>query len=485
MIAVIGAGPIGIYVSRLLLAQGHEVQLFECGDYLHESNLLTQNSYIFKTKSAMPQNVHRVGGGSNYWHARFGEFLSEDFSQLSSLKIAGWPLKKASLIEHYKRVSYELSADAMSDDEYIDRYFSTQKYLLGEKLDLRVFRFAEEYSFVSKLKELEGHPKFTLHTRSKVESITYLTDCSTIVCNVRNDMNLNAVGVDYVIITAGTLQSTKLLLQSPNSITESNRRIVGLGLMEHLEGFVGLMRVPNKNVAKLSLFSLSRNNRISNLNAGIGIRLNSVAQASLELPSLHIEIRPRPRQIKTQKFLFRGPVHNPVYYLERVIKKNFEQVARLLDFFLGRITYGVWIKSEEFANSCSNLSLNSSNQGLIYNHQVSNLTYQQLYKALDLLLPEVERNLGVRIDRFRWVRKRARNIQLEVNWHPMGTLPMGPDASTCVCDENLEVHAMKKVFILSPAVFNRGSNGNPTFTSLALASRLVDENFAKNKRYAV
>lgn len=483
MIAIVGAGPIGIYVSGLLLNQGHTVHLFESGDYKHESRFLNHDSYKFKAKSAMPKNVHRVGGGSNFWHARFGEFLINDFLTLPSLKISGWCLKKSSLKEHYKIVAKELSGKAFSDEEYIKKNFYLQKELLNEKLDLRVFRFADHYSFVSKVIELENNLNFTLHLRTKVENIEHLSNKSKILLTVRNEKSLQKMSFNYVIITSGTLQSTKLILQSPSLLTESNAKFAGIGLMEHLEGFIGLMRVPDASMPKVNMFSLTKNNRLHNLEAGLGIRLNSDIQKEFEIPSCHIEIRPRPRPIRTSKYLFRSPVHNPLYYLERFLRKIYEILAQFYDRLLGRFTFGVWLKSEEFANRGSTLSLDSSKDSLVYDHQVSNLSYDQLYKAINLLIPEVEKNLEVSIDLFRWVQRRSKNVNLEINWHPMGTLPMGVDPTTHICDNNLEVHGKNRVFILSPAIFNRGSNGNPTFTTLALASRMVKENFAKSKRY--
>jgi choline dehydrogenase-like flavoprotein len=81
---------------------------------------------------------------------------------------------------------------------------------------------------------------------------------------------------------------------------------------------------------------------------------------------------------------------------------------------------------------------------------------------------------------YEWVLKRHRNPKIEVNWHPMGTLPMGVDVETNICGPHLQVHSNEGLYILSPAVFNRGSNGNPTFTALALASRLVKEKFDRS-----
>ena len=83
-----------------------------------------------------------------------------------------------------------------------------------------------------------------------------------------------------------------------------------------------------------------------------------------------------------------------------------------------------------------------------------------------------------KIKLYKWVKNRSRNPRFETNWHPMGTLPMGSNADTSICDSALQLHSNDGVYVLSPAVFKRGSNGNPTFTTLALASKLLDEKFS-------
>jgi choline dehydrogenase-like flavoprotein len=166
--------------------------------------------------------------------------------------------------------------------------------------------------------------------------------------------------------------------------------------------------------------------------------------------------------------------------LERVAKKIIDILFEVKDRISRRKTYGIWVKSEEFKTQESTLSMGSdgSKSLLVYNHQVSDITYSKFFETLELLIPEVNKIFAARASLYSWVKNHERNAGIEVNWHPMGTLPMGSDRTKNICDLNLECHELRNVFIVSPAVFNRGSNGNPTFTSLALASRLVNETLA-------
>ena len=143
MIVVVGAGPIGIYTAERLLALGHKVTLLESGNLEKESSLISRDSYLFNSESAMPSNVHRVGGGSNYWHARFGEFLEEDFQTIEKINVKGWPYPKSALAPYYKAISQYLTGIGLSDDEYLDNYMPHLKKELHPDLALRLFRFAE------------------------------------------------------------------------------------------------------------------------------------------------------------------------------------------------------------------------------------------------------------------------------------------------------------------------------------------------------
>lgn len=477
MIVIVGAGPVGIYASELLMNKGYNVLLVEAGNEISESSLLSLDDYKFATRSAIPRNVHRVGGGSNYWHARFGEFLNEDFKSLSSIGVQGWPIDKISLAEHYKQASRDISGEYLSDNEYIEMNFLRQKEYVNPVLDLRVFRFTNKNIFLEKLQNLKNNPKFKLQLNSKVVKITPSYESSKKICHIERNDESDVIEAEIVIVACGTLQSTKLILESSNLASVSSKDLIGKGLIEHLEGFIGLLRVPESKRIDSKLFELSRTNRVTDLNAGIGLRLNSTLHSKKQLPSLHIELRPRPRHIKSQQFLSNGKVRNPLYPLERIAKKIIETLFDVTDRILRRKTYGIWVKSEEFKTQDSTIFIDRAHSKslLVYNHRVSEITYSKFFETLNLLIPEVSKVFNARAFLYSWVKNNERNAGIEINWHPMGTLPMGTERTTSICDLNLECHELKNVFILSPAVFNRGSNGNPTFTTLALCSRLVNE----------
>jgi hypothetical protein len=59
--------------------------------------------------------------------------------------------------------------------------------------------------------------------------------------------------------------------------------------------------------------------------------------------------------------------------------------------------------------------------------------------------------------------------------HTMGTTRMGTDRFNSVVDRNCRVHGYRNFFIAGSSVFATGGYANPTFTIVALASRLAHE----------
>lgn len=63
-IAIVGAGPVGIFFANLLLNNGHQVTLVESGNLHEESELLSRRNYLFESPSSLPNGVHKIGGGA-------------------------------------------------------------------------------------------------------------------------------------------------------------------------------------------------------------------------------------------------------------------------------------------------------------------------------------------------------------------------------------------------------------------------------------
>ena len=66
--------------------------------------ILNLKKYIFLSPSAVPEGVHKIGGGSTQWRGRISEFLPEDFYKTYSGQEFHWPFDKTELDRHYKKL---------------------------------------------------------------------------------------------------------------------------------------------------------------------------------------------------------------------------------------------------------------------------------------------------------------------------------------------------------------------------------------------
>ena len=123
-IAIVGAGPVGIYFAKLCIDKGYKVTLIESGNLNKESLHLTREKYIFLSPSAIPEGVHKIGGGSTQWRGRISEFLPEDFYKTYSGQEFHWLFDKTELDQHYKKLYRFLNVGDFSVLEMINKYFS-------------------------------------------------------------------------------------------------------------------------------------------------------------------------------------------------------------------------------------------------------------------------------------------------------------------------------------------------------------------------
>jgi choline dehydrogenase-like flavoprotein len=64
--------------------------------------------------------------------------------------------------------------------------------------------------------------------------------------------------------------------------------------------------------------------------------------------------------------------------------------------------------------------------------------------------------------------------EMHVSLHHMGTTRMSARPEDGVVDGNCRLHGVDNLYLAGSSVFPTGSNGNPTFTIVALGLRLAD-----------
>jgi hypothetical protein len=209
-ICIIGAGPTGIFLATELLNAGKRVLLVESGNFHSESKLLGFSDYLFESPSMLPKNVHRIGGGGNYWIGRIGEFLSQDFEKICKVRNEAWPFTKLDLEDYYRRCYSKLLNSSFLDQEFIEKFNNIGTFLPND-FKIRPIRYIDPDIFNKLLQDNLDNPNLViLSDHLCLEINVDRTNATTSIRLQSAFGGLVNLEVKTLVIAGGTLQSTKL-----------------------------------------------------------------------------------------------------------------------------------------------------------------------------------------------------------------------------------------------------------------------------------
>jgi hypothetical protein len=495
-IAIIGAGPVGIFFASLSLKNGHRVTLIESGNLNEESELLSRKNYVFQSPSSLPEGVHKIGGGSTLWRARISEFQEQDFNSPGNIELGRWPFGKNELEKHYSKLYNLLGAGNLTDADFLAKYFSFELDQIPGDFEMRLFRFCQPDFFVKLFNEIKNHPNFELLAGHLCKSVIKNEVEEKLQLHLLpKSWNLKIRSFDSVVIACGALQTTALLQRSDDLISKDTSEDLGKYLMEHIEGYVGKAWMCSRKARNFfSAIELNNENRAIYVfhGAGIGLALKHTGKSEGMDINVHFEFRPPMPVFYFQKFKVKFNHQNLVIdlvlelsiFLERSISFILRNIRTALFRILNIKLYSVYLKAEEIPFRDSTTFLPDLDENfLVYNHKISEITWQKLGAQIFEFQDKFNQSFKSKIK----FSKKVRTIKgLESlfgsNWHPMGTTRMGSDPAHSVVDNNLALHGAPRCYVLSASVFPTGSNSNPTFTTLALASRLSETEFFSKRK---
>jgi choline dehydrogenase-like flavoprotein len=482
-VAIIGAGPNGITAALELSTFGFQVDLFEAGYSLLESESLSTKNYLFKTPSLMPEGIHRIGGGSNEWIGRIGEFLPLDFESKFESGEGSWPFQFSELSPYYSKLFNWITGENIGDYELAFRNHNKLVLALPPSLEFRTIRYATPDFFVRILRQLrDSNSNFALYEGVKCVEIRPADINETAYTLIgTSGQELGSGKYHLVLIACGALQTPTLLFFSSKIGTPAARKNIGKHLMEHFDGFIANIawqRSRHKSI--LPKMVLDRTRRISGLPTGLALKVSENDRRDEKLVNVHFEFVPKriryifdPNRVKTRFSL----LIRVLFITERIIKKLSNSAWNWMNFILlGRKTFSIWVKGEELANPRVALEFidETDRRVTTYEHIVSRRSKQEFLRSVLCLIDVIQKeNLGeVLLDK--GMAEFTHNIYEGSNWHPMGTCRMGADEETSVCDPECKVHGSMGVYVIDASCFVSGSNANPTFTSLANTLRVLD-----------
>ncbi len=481
---LIGAGPVGIFLSYLLIKKGHKVTLYEAGNIESETRNLNLSHYIFKTKSKIPSGVHRVGGGSNLWKRRVSEFSPEVFNRRDHSGKRIWPIDFHEVETANKELFSLLDKSGFRDNQFLESYLGVVGEEIGRLFSLKLFRFCDENYFVNLLAELEATNSFRLVTGTLVSEIRLPKNSKfderrveLVVLGENSEFPVSVFHSD-VVLTGGCMQSTALVLKSRDVIdNHPSPKIIGKFLMEHFDGYVGTVRIKKNNHQILKKLVLDEDRRIPSKDFGLGISTpRELGNGENEI-AYHLELV---KWRKTYLFdpnlnVFNGlpkKIYRTCFLAERILKKVPSELRNFVFKLSTTDIYSAWLKGEELPYLGSELQISTDSDPrrvkLIYNHKVSNESKMLIRRKLREFSTYLkENNLG----RFRihFYFRFNRLFYTGPNFHPMGSLRMGSDSEASVVGPDFAIHGSPNVYAVNSGIFPNGSNHNPTAMVLALS----------------
>ena len=479
-VAVIGSGPVGLYLSLLLARRGFSVVIIEAGGTGVESIHLNQSKYIFNTPSTLPENAHMFGGGGNLWFRRLGEFLERDFSAVSGVREEFWPIDYAQLSDYASEVFQYFTGSPMRDLEISEQYISEVGFELPPTFSVRIHRSFPLESMLRLKEEVINSPNIRVLLNTYCEYIgPFVNDNGSKSNSLRlvdTSGQSSELYATKVVVAAGALQSVALLERSISIVNSESWDVIGRYLMEHLEGFVGCLYFKSEESRDKFLERFTPRYLADSAEGlvGAGLSFQPEILNRLKLSTFHLEFygeRSYPI-IEDWDFIFLRKfgftkMFISINRLYRFLSKRLEGLRK------PRFRISVWVKAEEIPYSLSNTRFESNSGQIIYEHYVSRHSASLLKKDLEEISPGLEEFSDAKFRIRPRIRFFYRWLKMRPNWHPLGSLRMGSDPKLSVCNENFEVWGSSGVYVLNSAIFPTGSNANPVFMSWVLAHKLT------------
>ncbi len=504
-VCIIGAGVAGIFLAQLLRSYGVRVVLLEAGG---NASLTPAESGIQCNQIGDTYNgselgrVFGLGGTSAIWGGQLLPLTSTDLLARPQVGCDAWPISYSELIPYYEKVLYLLglpngmfsSEESVSQKYYSELLnFSSEFQLrLSEWLPFKKRNFAHFYD-----KVIKSDSELEVWINAAVVELTKgngndSTRLKKIVACSQTGKTL-VVEADYVVVCAGTLESTRLMLafdeSSNNSISKTGAPL-GNYFSDHLSVSAGkIQSINHKRYNQLTAPTFQ-----SGVMRTPRLELSHKTQSLHHLPSAfgHFTFTTRGNTgfdiVRTWLRKRQGKIELPVSTtssLGRVIKD-----MTALSFWR-YYHHQLWLPPSAELLLQLDIEQTPNRDNRLYLAEERDSLKRKIL-AIDWRVRKEDIHTIQFVSHLinkAWQASKFQNIAnlklintdlMELNnslydvYHPTGTLKMGTTPDNSVVNSDLQLWASDNVYINSTAVFPSAGSANPTFTLLAMATRLAD-----------
>lgn len=496
-ICVIGGGIAGLVLASRLATRGIAVHLLEAGGLEFEGR--SQAFY----RAEMSSEDHRgtndgrfrtFGGSSTRWGGQVLPFTSDIFSPLPGAPSLPWPITDGELTPYYNEIEEILGVDHLPYSH--DLLTALGQRTLPDSPDVTV-RFAKWAPFQKRnLAQTLGaealtDPLITVFshanalTLSASKSDAHRIAFVRVVNYERAEFTFSA---DHFVICAGTVESSRLLLCSPDVPNLHDQ--IGRYLHDHVAYHAARFRPPHREraIELLGPFYVDGTIHTCKLEASPSLR----AKEKLLAVMAHVVIlEPEDSGTAAIRNLLRslqsGEIKQAVGTNLFPLLRGFGDVARLVFYSRFRKRRAVSKRADLLLNIDVEQAANADSRVRLSEQETDAFGLPRT--VIDWQVGSVEKDTAARyayivqqylqattIDPQEWsesVIHHTDPLLLDTN-HAMGGLRMGDDPTSSVVNRELAFHGLANLSVASCAVFPSGSSSNPTFTLMALAMRLAD-----------
>ena len=483
-VAVVGSGPSGMTLTRVLASRGFDVTLLESGGREPDgaTNDLARGEVRGRVYPLPATRQRYFGGSSNHWGGYCRPLDPIDFEAREWVAFSGWPFGREELAPYYGPASeiVEIAPARFDDVAYWQAQTEEPRLgLVAGRLTERFYQFSPPTRFASRY-----GPELAASARVRVllyanlvrilaaESLRAIDHLEVRTLTGRT----HRVRARAYVLAAGGLENPRLLLASRDRIPEgigNQNGLVGRFFMEHPHvGGVAqiVMRDPRRlpRVYRERVVADGRAGRAAFFPTADFLRRERLLNVSFTV---------------TVKGRYRGDEQ------EEPAAEHLRMLRAAEAFLIERRpesaeteTQGAWVsvgcRSEQVPNPDSRVTLSSETDALGMPRLVLDwrLTEQDrrsiaahvrslAYELGALGLGRLQMHIA---DDGLWPER------VGVGSHHMGTTRMSDDPRRGVVDRDCRVHGLENLYIAGSSVFPTGGAVNPTLTIVALALRLGD-----------
>jgi choline dehydrogenase-like flavoprotein len=495
-ICVVGGGIAGLVLAMRLAKRGIRTHLLEAGglDFEQRSQALYRADMTYQEHCGSHAGRARMfGGSSTRWGGQLLPFIPDIFDPPDGTPWVKWPICDQDITPYYDEVERILGVNSLP---FTSDLLSTLKRKTLLPSDDIVIRFSKWAPFKRRNlaktigTEAIAHPGVTVFTHANALSFTAAPDNRSRIGSVRvrnyqhREFTFTA---DHFVVCAGTVESSRLLLCSPDIPNEHDQ--IGRYFHDHVAFEAAQFVAPGREhaIKWLGPFYVDGTLHTCKFEASSCLRIRENLLAALGYIVID---EPEDSGASAVRDLLRSMQRGQV---KEGISTNLApmllgggDVARLFLYsrLAGRRAVSkrailrLTIDVEQAPDPQNRIRISEKQDALgiprtIIDWRVNELERSTAVRYAQILRKYLERR---QMDPSQWsqsVVEGTAPTMSDTN-HPMGGLRMGTDARRSVVDPDLRVHGLDNLHVASCAVFPSGSGSNPTFTMMALTLRLAD-----------